>query len=169
MGKIIKKDVFEKDAFTVAEELLSSKIAKKEKERILKLDVKEIEIYEGFKDCASHAVKGRTERNSVMFEKGGIFYIYLVYGMHFMLNVVVGKKDYPAAILIRSVGDFYGPGKLTRALKIDKSYNKKLVGEETGLWFEKTKKVKKIKKGPRIGVDYAGKYWKNAHLRFFCD
>ena len=90
-----------------------------------------------------------------------------------MLNVVVGKKDYPAAILIRGVGDLKGPGKLTKAFNIDKKLNGKIAEPAAGLWFEDRgfrfrhgKKIWHIKKLPRVGVAYAGPEWATKPYRF---
>ncbi len=166
MSKILSQKIFHQEARKVSLELLKSSIVRTINGKKIKLEIDEVEIYEGFKDKASHASRGKTKRNELMFIKGGIFYIYLVYGMHYMLNVVVDRKDYPAAILIRKAGEFDGPGKLTKALKIDLSLNSKKIKKENGLWFEKSEKKIKIKKLPRIGVNYAGEFWKNAPLRF---
>ena len=68
--------------------------------------ITEVEAYDGFKDKASHASRGKTERNKIMFEKAGKWYVYFTYGMHWMLNVVCGQKNYPAAILIRGAIQF---------------------------------------------------------------
>ncbi|MBI2048234.1 MAG: DNA-3-methyladenine glycosylase, partial [Parcubacteria group bacterium] len=92
--------------------------------------ITETESYDGSQDRASHAHKGKTPRTEIMFGPAGHFYIYLCYGMYYMLNVVVGPKEYPAAVLIRSaklwtsdVQSLDGPGKLTKFLKIDKKLN----------------------------------------------
>ncbi len=166
MSLKIPGNIFKKNAREVAFVLLGSNMLREINGKNFSFEIKEVEIYEGFNDRASHVFKGKTERNKLMFEEGGIFYIYLVYGVHFMLNVVVGKKDYPAAILIRGVNEYNGPGKITKALSVDKSLNGKKIGRKAGLWFEKNKRKGKIKKLPRIGVDYAGEFWKREPLRF---
>ena len=144
-------------------------------------------LVDGPEDRACHASKGRTERTEVMFGEAGRFYVYLCYGMYFMLNIVTGKKDYPAAILIRgaevidgpapleiararSVKALMGPGKLTKALKIDKKLNDKSVSRRTGLWledrgFDLKSAGWRIKRTPRIGVQYAGQ-WAKKPYRF---
>ena len=166
MNKIINQDFFKKNSETVALELMKSNLVRKIKGKEIKLEVNEVEIYDGFLDKASHASSGKTKRNEVMFKGGGIFYIYLVYGMYFMINIVTGKENYPSAILIRGAGDLNGPGKLSNYLKVDYSLNGKEIGEKNGLWFEKIQNKVEIKKTSRIGVNYAGNYWSKAPLRF---
>jgi len=118
-----------------------------------------------------------------MFGEPGTFYIYFTYGMHWMLNVVTGPKDYPAAVLIRAgisksqksnvrcQMSINGPARLTKFLKIDKGFNGKPTSKRTGLWFaapssrERVSLRKKfgaggfkIQRGQRVGVDYAGEW-----------
>lgn len=148
--------------------------------------ITEVEAYVGLEDKASHASRGRTERTKVMFGKPGHWYVYLIYGMYYCLNVVTEKEDYPAAILIRSVipecrtyersrvsatfkkGRLMGPGRVCRYFKIDKSFNGKPATKRTGLWIEdRGEKIipRRIKRGKRIGVEYAGQ-WKDRPWRF---
>ncbi len=165
MNGPIKKEEFQKSAEEVALLLLDSVLVRKREGKEERLQVREVEIYEGFRDKASHAYRGKTERSKVMFEEGGVFYVYLVYGMYYMLNVVVDREDYPSAILIRTAGEYDGPGKLTRALGIDFSLNKRKIGKESDLWFERNKKEGKIERTPRVGIRCAKK-WRDAPLRF---
>ena len=169
MKKILGKKFFEKDTLEVAENLLGKYLVRKIGDKEVSLKINEVEAYDGFDDKASHVHKGKTERNKVMFGEAGNWYVYLVYGMHNMLNVVTGKKNYPAAILIRGAGNINGPGKLTKFLKIDKKFNGKKASLETGLWFEDRgdpSDKTKIKRMPRIGVDYAGPIWAKKDYRF---
>jgi len=101
MNKILKEEFFKKPALEVSENLLGKILVRKIGQKKLAVKITELEIYDGFEDKASHASRGETERNEIMFEEGGYFYIYLVYGMHWMINIVVGKKDRPSAILLR--------------------------------------------------------------------
>lgn len=136
----------------------------------------EVEAYDGPNDLASHASKGITPRNSPMFEQAGIWYVYLVYGMHYMLNIVTDEKNYPAAILIRGIIHedgriLNGPAKLTKAFDIDKKLNGLTANKKTGLWIEDRGTIiqrEDIQTGPRIGVDYA-REWKDKPYRFFID
>jgi DNA-3-methyladenine glycosylase len=129
--------------------------------------ITETEAYVGPQDLASHAANGRTKRNEAMFGLPGSFYVYFVYGLHWMLNVVTGPGDYPAAVLIRSVEGIVGPARLTKALGINGDLNGKMAGRETGVWFsEETPSRKQIIRSARIGVDYAGPVWSAKPYRF---
>ena len=129
--------------------------------------ITEVEAYRGSEDKACHASKGRTSRTEIMFHEGGRLYIYLIYGMYWMLNIVTGGNNNPQAVLLRGVEGFYGPGKLTKSLGIDKSfYGEDLVLSER-IWVEDTGLLQSVKNGPRIGIDYAGEYWKSKPWRYF--
>ncbi len=166
MSLVLPNEFYKKDTKKIALDLLECDMVREINKKIFSFQVKEVEIYEGFRDRASHAFRGKTKRNELMFKEGGVFYIYLIYGMHFMLNVVTQKKDYPAAILIRKIENYDGPGKITKNLNINKSLNGARIEKSSGLWFEKKQRKCKIKKLPRIGIDYAGEPWKSKPLRF---
>lgn len=130
----------------------------------------EVEAYDGEKDLACHASKGRTKRTEVMYQPGGVWYVYLCYGLHEMLNLVTGPADYPAAVLIRRVGDAAGPGRLTKQLKIGRALNGAPATRRSGLWIEDDDfKLRSgaLRAGPRIGVDYAGPVWARKPWRFY--
>ena len=134
--------------------------------------ITEVEAYDGERDLASHASKGRTKRTEVMYQAGGIWYVYLCYGVHEMLNLVTGPADYPAAVLIRGVGEISGPGRLTKRLVIDRQLNGCFARPETGLHLEDAGLVVPrghIKASPRIGIDYAGPVWAKKPWRFQID
>ena len=159
---------FDRPVLEVAENLLGKVLVRKKEERRLYGIIMEVEAYDGPEDKASHAHRGRTKRNAPMFGPAGHWYVYLVYGMHWMLNVVTGPVGYPAAVLIRGVGEWNGPGKLTRALHIDQSFNAQRATKETGLWIEDRGIViprKNIQRTQRIGIDYAGA-WAKKPYRF---
>ena len=169
MRKVLTQKFFKRPTTKVAEDLLGKFLVRKIGGKEIALQIFETEAYDGPHDRASHAHKGKTARTEVMFGQAGYLYIYLCYGMYFMLNVVTGPKDYPAAVLIRGVGEFNGPGKLTKVLKITKKLNALRALPETGLWFEdRGVKIKKsdIRKTSRIGVEYAGPIWSKKPYRF---
>ena len=130
----------------------------------------ETEAYHGESDQACHARAGRTKRTAVLYGPGGVWYVYLCYGIHEMLNLVVGPRDFPAAILIRGIEGAIGPGRVTKALAIDRRLNgASATSEASGLWLEDRGTRlpgTRIKATPRIGVDYAGPIWSMKHWRF---
>jgi DNA-3-methyladenine glycosylase len=90
-----------------------------------------------------------------MFHNGGLIYVYLVYGIHWMLNVVTGTVNEPQAVLIRSIEGYTGPGRLSRILGIDGSfYGEDLISSKR-IMFEDSTSEPVIKAGERIGIDYA--------------
>ena len=169
MKTVIKKNFFERPALIVARDLLGKYLVRKEGKNITAVQITEVEAYDGPHDMASHAYRGKTARNEIMFGKAGYFYIYLVYGMHWMLNVVTGESGYPAAILIRGIHKINGPARLTKFLHINKSHNGKAAKKKNGLWFEDRGEIingKRIIKTSRIGVNYAGPIWSKKLYRF---
>ena len=169
MGKVLSENFFNRDTKTVAQELLGKFLVRKIAGKEIAAMITETEAYDGPHDKASHASKGKTERTKIMFGHPGYFYIYLVYGMHHMLNVVTREHGYPAAVLMRGVTLYNGPGKVTKFFKINKSFNGKTAEKSTKLWFEdRGLKIPKynIKKLPRVGVAYAGPVWSNKEFRF---
>lgn len=132
--------------------------------------VVETEAYHGEGDLACHARVGRTRRTEVMYAAGGVWYVYLCYGVHELLNLVVGPADFPAAVLIRGVEAAIGPGRLTKALAVDRSFNAQpALGPAAGLWLEDrgvTIPRGAIEALPRVGVDYAGPVWAAKPWRF---
>lgn len=166
--KALSLEFFNGPAPLVAEELIGCyliRLRDGKKERYL---ITETEAYDGFKDRASHAFRGKTSRNSVMFGPGGYLYIYFVYGIHWMLNIVTGPKDHPSAVLIRGVEGMKGPAILTKRLGIAGEMTHKKLGRASGIWIEGREEGRyfKIKKTPRIGVDYAGPLWSKKKWRF---
>src|SRR5688572_22082275 len=96
--------------------------------------ITEVEAYDGESDLACHARAGRTRRTEVMYGPGGVWYVYLCYGIHEMLNLVVGPEGSPAAILIRGVEGIDGPGRVTKRLDIDRKLNGAPATPNSGLW-----------------------------------
>lgn len=132
----------------------------------------EVEAYDGERDLACHARAGQTERTAVMYGPGGVWYVYLCYGVHEMLNLVVGPPGWPAAVLIRGVEGCVGPGRLTRLLGIDRRLNRQPASLASGLWIEDRGvrlPSRLIEAGPRVGVAYAGPIWARKPWRFRFD
>ena len=128
--------------------------------------ITETECYFGEEDTACHAHKGKTERTKNLYEKGGIAYVYLCYGLHSLLNVVTGDFGFPEAVLIRGTEDADGPGKLTKLLCIDRSFNGEDFISGSRLWIEDDGTSCEYISTTRIGIDYADEIYKNIKWRF---
>ena len=132
----------------------------------------EVEAYLGPSDLASHSSKGRTARTEVMFGPPGHAYVYFIYGMHFMFNIVAGVEGEAHAILVRGAEpldgrdvDLSGPGRIARAFAIARADNGlDLTSGDIALYGDSAYRPK-IVRTKRIGVEYAG-HWKNRLLRF---
>jgi DNA-3-methyladenine glycosylase len=137
--------------------------------------VVETEAYLGPRDLASHARFGSTQRTSVMFGPGGVSYVYLCYGIHQMFNIVTGAPGAGQAVLIRAVAPWLGleddpaigrgPGKVTRALGLDRRHDRQDLAHGP-LFIAAAEVAPRIARGPRIGVAYAGA-WAAKPLRFW--
>ena len=161
------KEFYMQSALTVAPALLGKRICHRtESGHILSGVITETEIYFGENDTACHASRGKTPRTQVMYEAGGIAYVYLCYGMHHMLNVVTGKKEHPEAVLIRGIADFPGPGKLTKALSITRTLNGVSFTDSDILWIEDEGNTPDFLTAPRVGIDYAAPEDRNRPWRF---
>lgn len=170
-NKVLGPSFFAKSAVLVAKNLLGKYLVRKIGRKIISARITEVEAYDGFQDKASHAHRGMTKRNFPMFGSAGRWYVYFTYGMHWMLNIVCGKENYPAAVLIRGVEGINGPARLTKFFKIDKRFNNLPANRKTGLWIAELPKVIRnlklvIRNSARIGVSYAGPHWSRKKWRF---
>lgn len=167
-GSRLSGEFYIRDVLEVAPEMPGKNLVIKLPDgSIGKFMVTEVEAYRGLDDRACHAFKGRTPRTEIMFHEGGRLYIYLIYGMYWMLNIVTGGNDNPQAVLIRGVDGFPGPGILTKSLGIDRSFYGEDLVSSRRIWFEDPGLVQAVKSGRRIGIDYAGEYWKTKPWRYF--
>ena len=164
IGKILCRTVIDSDGTT----------------KTLRMRITETEAYIGEGDAACHAHAGtRTARTEIMYQQGGVFYVYLTYGIHHMLNLVSGAAESPEAVLIRAgfltadsdrlceeqylsahkqlthPKQFAGPGKLTSRLQINRDLYGKSIDPEFGVWVEADGCQPPIALRPRIGIDYA--------------
>ncbi len=171
MSERISKNYFqENDAIFVAENLIGKTLVRNlGNGKIIRSKITETEAYLGPEDLACHASKGKTSRTSIMFEKGGFVYVYLIYGMYWMLNFVTGKENEPQAVLIRGIESCSGPGRLGKYLQLDKSFYGEDLNHSERIWLEDSFHDGKILATPRIGIDYAGEIWKNKLWRFVLD
>ncbi len=133
---------------------------------IIKDEIIETEAYFGIEDSASHARFGKTERNKLMWEKGGTIYVYLCYGIHEMFNIVSGNENEVGAVLIRATSSSKGPGLLTKKFEINRKLNGEKIFNNNKIWLEENTEKIKIKKEKRIGINFANSKDKNALLRF---
>jgi len=161
----LSHDFFEQDVLIVAPELIGKVLVCRVGEELLRYRITETEAYRGVEDLACHASKGRTVRTEVMFHAGGVLYVYMIYGMYWMLNVVTGIKNEPQAVLIRGLEGIYGPGRLSRKLQINKSFYGEDITVSSRIWIEIDGTKSSYKTDKRIGIDYAGK-WKDKLWRF---
>jgi len=180
---------YQRDAVTVAKELLGKFLVREIDDQKIIVKIVDTEAYMGAEDKASHAYNNKkTKRTKNMFARGGIAYIYLIYGMYYCFNIVTAAEDNPHAVLIRAVETVKGlelikenrkikskkieeltngPGKLSQALKIDKSFNGcDLVKNNKLYLIENEIKNLNIKSVPRVNIDYAEEY-KDKKWRFY--
>jgi DNA-3-methyladenine glycosylase len=187
MTTILPAAFFARPTLTVARELLGQRLVRQIEGQVVSGLIVETEAYIGPDDTACHAGKGRTPRTEVMFGPAGFSYVYLIYGMYHMLNIVTEAVDFPAAVLIRAIAPeaglvrmqanrgraqgrnlTNGPGKLCQALGIDKRLNNVPLFSGEGLWVEAASPLPDnvIAAGPRVGIGYASPQDQAAPWRF---
>jgi len=174
--KLAKSFFIRENVTVIARQLLGKVLVSNINNQITSGMIVEVEAY-SWKERGSHAFKGMTKRNEVMFNTGGYAYVYLCYGVHEMFNVVTNEKGKADAILIRALEPLFGietmlnrmntnspiritsgPGKLARAMAIDRKLNgedlmmNKIWIEDQGIKIERSE----IVSSARIGIDYAG-------------
>ena len=130
-----------------------------------KLRISETEAYVGESDTVCHVYKGRTKRTEVMYREAGTIYIYLCYGVHWLLNIVTGEENEPEAVLIRACVDAEGPGKLTKKLGITGELNRQSIcGED--LYIVDDGFTCDVTTDKRVGIGYASEEDQNRLWRF---
>ncbi len=158
---------FLRDVLEVAPALLGKVIARQYGDgRVERSIITETEAYRGSEDKACHASRGKTPRNEVMFREGGLVYVYFVYGMHWMLNFVTGEEGDASAVLIRAIGKIRGPGRVSRALQLDHSFNGESLSDSLRLWVEDSPGAPDYTTHPRVGIQYAGEPWISMPWRY---
>ena len=161
---------YARPAAVVARELVGKILVHRTSGGLLRARIVETEAYVGAHDLACHASKGRTPRTEVMFGPAGHAYVYLIYGMYDMFNIVTGRLGDAEAVLIRAAEGIDidtrldGPGKLTRGLGITRQHNVADLCRGPIVLASGPAPVR-IATGPRVNVEYAGD-WARAHLRF---
>ncbi len=182
-------DFFAADTLAVARRLLGARLVRRYQGERLCGIIAECEAYIGQEDSACHASRGRTPRTTTMFGPPGRAYVYRIYGLHWMLNVVTEPEGQPAAVLVRALVPVEGiatmralrggslsdrrladgPGKLAQALAIDGSHNGHDLTTSADLWLEPGNPVAdaRVQTGPRIGIEYAAEHDRLRPWRFW--
>lgn len=142
------------------------------------LRIAEVEAYQGESDLACHASRGRTPRTATLYGPPGRLYVYLCYGMYWMLNLVCDREGVPSAVLVRGViidgmdtRRTNGPGKVTQALGIDHRHHGLILGEAgcPVSLLPPTNPVPRRQRGARVGVAYAGPVWAGKRWRWWME
>ena len=158
---------YRRNVLDVAPELLGKTLCRRfPNGDTIKYTITEVEAYNGVTDLACHASKGKTNRTKVMFDEGGLIYVYLIYGMYWMLNIVTGEKDDASAVLIRGLEKIDGPGRVGKILQIDKSFYGENLATSKRIWIENASFHPKYHTLPRVGINYAGEPWVSKLWRF---
>jgi len=171
---ILEKDFYQRPADQVARDLLGKILYRNTPKKLFSARIVETEAYLGCEDKACHASRGRTPRTDIMFGPSGYIYVYLVYGIHHMLNFVTAGEGEAHAVLIRAAEtisptdlNLSGPGRLTKGLRITKQDNAKPISKTGALYCaEDSFSDFRVETSPRVGIDYAEE-WREAPLRFF--
>lgn len=165
----LKKDIYAMRAYELAPYLLGKILCRRMPDGVRRARICETECYFGEDDTACHAHKGRTPRTKTLYEDGGIAYVYLCYGIHSLLNVVSGEKDFPEAVLIRGVEGAQGPGRVTKLLRIDREQNGVSFTDSDEIWIEDDGFSSSYHTDKRVGIDYADKEDREKLWRFILD
>ena len=175
--KKLRRSFFQQPATELAAALIGKILVRRIRGKTFQARIVETEAYLGPRDLASHASKGRTSRTEVMFGPAGRAYVYLIYGMYWMLNVVAGTVGEAQAVLIRAakpldgwkadrcLPDLSGPGRLTRAFEITRKENALDLTRGQLYFLDDPTYQARVVSAKRIGIDYA-REWKDAPLRF---
>jgi len=165
----------------VSRDLLGKFIVRRHRGRELAAMITEVEAYKGPKDRAAHTFGGRrTARVEPLYADGGTAYVYLVYGIHWLLNFSTAGAGNPEGVLIRGVltADaakprlLSGPGRVTAYLRIDRRLDHVDATRSAVMWLEDRGirvAARRIRTGARVGIDYAGEYWAARRWRFWID
>ncbi|WP_379543572.1 DNA-3-methyladenine glycosylase [Psychrobacter sp. R86515] len=183
---VLEPDWFTRPTCVVAADLIGKVLCRQltdsdGQQKTLRMRISETEAYIGQDDPACHSHAGtRTARTEIMYEQGGVFYVYLTYGVHHMLNLISGSVESPESVLIRAgfltddsdrlieeqqlspdkqfthSKQFAGPGKLTKRLQIDRDLYGKPISPASEVWIEDDGCQPPVSLRPRIGIDYAG-------------
>lgn len=167
MKKINNNEFFRQDTITLAQSLIGKWIRTNINGEERLAQISETEAYLGIDDSACHTYQNkRTLRTETMYKEGGTIYIYLCYGLHYLLNIVSCNENEPEAVLIRATIEANGPAKLTKYLHIDKSLNNTLIIDNPNICILDDGNTYTFSSTTRIGIDYALEKDRNAKLRY---
>lgn len=170
MKRRLDKNFFDRDCLEVAPELVGKILVHRLPDGTeLRERIAETEAYRGEEDKGCHASKGRTKRTELLYGESGLIYIYLCYGMHWLINVITGGKDNPQGVLFRAGEVHDGPAKLTKYLRLGGECNGERLYGNSEIWIEDDGFAPDIRTAPRVGIDYAGEYWRDIEWRFIAD
>lgn len=155
--KRLDKEFFHRDCLEVAPDLVGKIVVSEMGGEQVRVRITETEAYRGEEDTACHAHKGRTKRTEVLYGESGTVYVYLCYGMHWLMNVVTGEKEQPQAVLFRAGEDYEGPARLTKRLGVTGEQNKTSFVTSKVLWIEDDGKRYEYTAAKRVGINYAAK------------
>lgn len=168
--KRIAPSFYQREVLEVAPALLGKTLVRQFEDGYLqKFTISEVEAYRGRDDLACHAHKGKTKRTEVMFREGGLVYVYLIYGIHWMLNIVTGNENDASAVLIRGIGNITGPGRVGKVLQLDKTFYGEDLATSNRIWIEDSDIKPNYKTAPRVGIDYAAEPWISIPWRFILE
>lgn len=174
MDKVLDRSFFQQNTLQVAKNLLGKYLVYNSSEGLKKGIVVETEAYRGVEDLACHASWRKRESCRNLWGEAGHLYVYLTYGIHWMINVVTQENNFPSAVLIRGLepregifGTTNGPGKLSKALGVNsKEFDGLDVTGKTIFFSDSGYKTGEIIETTRIGVEYAKK-WAKKPWRFY--
>lgn len=180
-GRRWTRDDFNRPTLLVARDLLGKYLVRSAGGRLQAVMLTEVEAYKGPRDLASHARGGRrTPRVEPLYAEGGTVYVYFIYGMHWMLNFSTAGEGKPEAILVRGAvleedertTQLVGPARVTRHLDIDKQLDGADATSSPHIWVEdrgERDRSMRLRRGPRVGIDYSGPYWASRPWRFWLE
>ena len=162
-------EFYHRECLAVARDLVGKILVRKIANGEKRMRISETEAYCGESDTACHAHKGRTKRTEVLYMDAGTIYIYLCYGVHWLMNVITGDVDDPQGVLIRACVEAEGPGKLTKKLGITGELNRGSVVDSEELWIADDGFQCSIRTDKRVGIGYASQEDQDRAWRFILD
>ncbi|MCM1225917.1 MAG: DNA-3-methyladenine glycosylase [Clostridium sp.] len=167
---ILGNEFFHRDCLELAPDLVGKIIVRHlDSGEEIRVRITETEAYRGTEDKACHASKGRTPRTELLYRESGVIYVYLCYGIHWLMNVISGEPEQPQGVLFRAGEGFEGPARLTKKLMVDKSFNGEGFCGNPRIWIEDDGKRFDLKTDKRVGIAYAGEEWESKPWRFILD